>query len=176
MLRRDTEKTVWRSRNYPLSQTNSFCLQEESHSNLLASTCLQCFTKIISLFRLLSMSSQIQFWAPEHPHQIPRNGWKSHLNKSSWSTTRPGSSKVALTDIHCCGTHSSRQQHEQLCIHVLALCLHARLSYTHVLSFYLYLCLLPPAPFICVCPALRLTILQCPPTLISLKLENSTLH
>ena len=58
MLRRGTEKTVWRSRNYPLSQTNSFWLQEVSCSNLLASICLQCFTKIISQFRLLSMSSE----------------------------------------------------------------------------------------------------------------------
>lgn len=39
-----------------------------------------------------------------------------------------------------------------------------------------YTCLLSPVPSFVYVPALGLTILQCPPTLTSLELENSTLH
>lgn len=65
--------------------------------------------------------------------------------------------------------------HTNNCIHELVLCLHARVSYTHVLSSYLHLCLPLPVLFVYI-PALGLTALHCPPTLTSLKLENSTLH
>lgn len=34
------EKTVWRSRKYPLSQTNSFCLRKETYSTLMTAVCL----------------------------------------------------------------------------------------------------------------------------------------
>jgi len=152
MPRRDTEKTVRRSRNYPLSQTTSFCLQKESRSNLLASICLQCFTKVISQFRLLSVSSE---YSPGH-QSIHTRYQEIVENLTSTSSPEAPSSdlvqgKVALTHARCRGTRSSRQPREQLCIRVLALRLRAGLLYTPVRRSYLYLCLLPPC--ICACPS-----------------------
>lgn len=176
MLRKGTERTVWRSRSYPLSHTNSFCLQEESRSNLLASVCLQCFTKIISQFRLLSVSSE--YSSGHHSIHTRYQEMVENLTLTSPLEASPDVVQAKLpSHTYTAVAHTPPGRHTNSCAFIYwhSTCVPgSRIRRYSALTCTSACSLLFPS-FVYV-PAVRPTTLQRPPTLTSLKLENSTLH